>query len=81
MQASGVKRHRQECFFCFLREREGERSAPRHRASCAALYAPIDKIKEQRDESGAKQRVRGRGVGRGEKRRGCFMSLTSYEGD
>lgn len=59
-------------FFLFF---ERERSAPCRRASCAALYAPIDKIKEQRDESGAKQRVRGRGAG------GCFMSLTSYEGD
>lgn len=55
-------------FFCFLRERERERSAPRRRASCAALYAPIDKIKEQGDESGAKQRVRGRGEGRGVRR-------------
>ncbi len=27
---------------------------------CSALYVPIDKIKEQRDESGAKRRVRGR---------------------
>lgn len=46
------------------------------RCVCSALYAPIDKIKEQGDESGVKRRVRGREG----KRKGCFTSLTSYEG-
>lgn len=41
---------------------------------CGALYVPIDKIKEQRDESGAKRRERGRE----RKEKGCFTSLPSY---
>lgn len=43
---------------------------------CSALYMPIDKIKEQRDESGAKQRERGKE----RKEKGCFTSLPSYSG-
>lgn len=69
MQASGVKRH-QPSVFEKIRAR---------RCVSAALYicAPIDKIKEQKDESGAKRRVRGRGE---ERKRDALCLLTSYEG-
>lgn len=43
---------------------------------CGALYVPIDDIKEIKDKSVVKRRVQGR---EGE-RKGCLMSLTSYEG-
>lgn len=46
---------------------------------CSALYVPIDKIKEEGDESGAK-RVWGGGARRREERTGCFTSLPSYKG-
>lgn len=75
MQASGVKRHRR--VFCFLRERDPLPAtvhlALRYMRLLIRLKSGEMKVERNR---GCEEEERD-GGGNG----GCFMSLTSYEGD